>query len=147
MQFIKDGNTLVFKINGETVRIEPWGKNSLRVRSTMLRDFTGCDWALTEKTAECAADVKLYEAEYHGDGWGKCMRQQASITNGRLRAEVNFAGVISFYRDDALILREYFRSYGGTEPVPPFFFCPWKRNRKKPRAQIIRIIAERAGIN
>ncbi|MBR5732064.1 MAG: family 31 glucosidase, partial [Lachnospiraceae bacterium] len=114
MQFIKDGNTLVFKINGETVRIEPWGKNSLRVRSTMLRDFTGCDWALTEKTAECAADVKLYEAEYHGDGWGKCMRQQASITNGRLRAEVNFAGVISFYRDDALILREYFRFYGGT---------------------------------
>ena len=85
MNFINEGNALTFKINGETVRIEPWGKNSLRVRSTMLRDFTGCDWALTEQPGSCAAEVKLYEVEYPGDGWGKCMRQQASITNGRLR--------------------------------------------------------------
>ena len=41
-------------------------------------------------------------------------RETASIVNGRLRAEVNFAGVISFYRDDTLILREYYRSYDGT---------------------------------
>ncbi len=38
----------------------------------------------------------------------------ASITNGRIKAEINYAGVISFYRDDKLFLREYFRSYGGT---------------------------------
>ena len=114
MYFENDSNALVFKQNGETVRIEAWGKNALRVRSTMLRDYTGCDWALTEKPASSEARVEFFDSEYAGDGWGKCTHKHASITNGRIRAEVNFAGVISFYRDDKLILREYFRSYGGT---------------------------------
>lgn len=41
-------------------------------------------------------------------------RELAAIVNGRMKAVVNHAGVISFYRDDTLLLREYFRSYDGT---------------------------------
>ena len=114
MIFENDNNALVFKRNGETVRIEAWGKNSLRVRSTMLRDFAGYDWALTEKPAASAPEVKIFDVEYPTEGWGPFTQTHASITNGRVRAEVNYTGVISFFRDDKLILREYFRYYGGT---------------------------------
>ena len=36
------------------------------------------------------------------------------ITNGRVACEVNVSGVLSFFRDGKLILREHFRSYDGT---------------------------------
>ena len=49
MEFRNDNGALVFKRAGETVRIEAWGENSLRVRATMLPEFTGHDWALSEK--------------------------------------------------------------------------------------------------
>ena len=45
--YVLDGQ-LIAQANGETLRIEPWGKDSLRVRATMLPEFSGKDWALTE---------------------------------------------------------------------------------------------------
>ena len=36
------------------------------------------------------------------------------ITNGRISCEVNCGGVLSFFRDGTLILREHFRNYEGT---------------------------------
>ena len=41
-------------------------------------------------------------------------RQIASVTNGRIRAVVNFRGVMVFYRDGKPFLQEYFREYDGT---------------------------------
>ena len=35
MEFIREGNALLARRGGETVRIEPWGKDSLRVRAWM----------------------------------------------------------------------------------------------------------------
>ena len=32
--FAKDGNCLTYRFDAEKLRIEPWGENSLRVRST-----------------------------------------------------------------------------------------------------------------
>ena len=101
MRFVNDNGALIANTGGETLRIEPWGRDSLRVRSTMRGKFTGNLWALTEEPGSCKAEIKT---ENGG----------AEITNGRIKATVNFAGVISFYRDEKLILREYFRSYGGT---------------------------------
>lgn len=34
--FEKQGNALIFRQDGETVRVEPWQKDSLRVRGTLL---------------------------------------------------------------------------------------------------------------
>nr|WP_297704600.1 TIM-barrel domain-containing protein [uncultured Butyrivibrio sp.] len=107
-------NALCFKRQGETVLIESWGEDSLRVRATMNRQFTGRNWALTEKIKQTKAEVKTYKVPQK-TGEGTIVENEwASITNGRIKAEVNFAGVISFYRDDKLFLREYYRSYGGT---------------------------------
>lgn len=113
MQFIAEQNALICRRQGETLRIEAWGKDALRVRATMepaIRDKNG---ALTEPV-ESEAEVQIgTEPHRVGDGsWDT--RPIASIRCGRIRAVVNFAGVISFYKDDALILREYYRFYDGT---------------------------------
>ncbi len=100
MKFLTNGNALLCLHQGEKLRIEPWGRDSLRVRSTMLPEFSGKEWALTETPEQTEAVISIEE--------------QATITNGRIKATVNHAGVISFYKDDALILREYFRAYDGT---------------------------------
>lgn len=114
MRFEKDNGALVFYHQGETVRIEPWGKDSFRVRSTMLSKFTGNDWALTENLEKCEAEISVTEEDHWvGDGTID-KKETASIQNGRIKAVVNFAGIISFYKDEKLILREYFRSYDGT---------------------------------
>lgn len=114
MVFLQEKNALIAKLNGETLRIEGWGKDSLRVRAVMNDAWSGCDWALTEAPEAADCDIRIGEEDYWiGDGTiGKV--PCAEITNGRIRAKVNFAGVISFLRDRKLILREYFRAYGGT---------------------------------
>lgn len=114
MRFENDNGALVCYKNGEILRIEAWGKDSFRVRSTMLAKFTGDDRALTEIPAKTNATVKI-ELEDHWVGDGTIdKRETAAIVNGRMKAVVNFAGIISFYKDDKLILREYFRMYDGT---------------------------------
>ena len=114
MEFLKEKNALTARRQGETLRIEAWGKDSLRVRAWMYEPGKKHDWALTEPVQETDCTVTLgNDSTWNGEGtfgnqpWGE-------IRNGRIRATVNFAGVISFFRDDKLILREYYRSYGGT---------------------------------
>ncbi|SCX88172.1 alpha-D-xyloside xylohydrolase [Lachnospiraceae bacterium XBB2008] len=114
MRFTKENGILIAQNNGETLRIEAWGKDSLRVRSTMFSEFKNLEWALTEKPDVTDASVEISEEDHWvGDGTID-KRQIASITNGRMKAVVNFAGIISFYRDGELILREYYRQYDGT---------------------------------
>ena len=114
MQFDKENGALVVRHNGETLRIEAWGKDSLRVRATKLWEFTKQDWALIEAVEPQNAVVEINEEE-HWVGDGTIDKKKiASITNGRIRATVNFRGIITFYRDGKQILREYFREYDGT---------------------------------
>ena len=113
MQFENKQNALVFCHNGETVRIEAWGKDALRVRSAMYGKFTSHDWALTEKPGRTRPTVEIGQETFSG-GYGSYPVPTASITNGHIKAVVNFCGIISFYRDEKLILREYYRLYDGT---------------------------------
>ena len=110
MIFQKENSALIARRGGETLRIEAWGKDAFRVRAWMDDNRCPCDWALTE-TPEAAACIVSVGEESTRDGEHlPC----AEIVNGRLRATVNFAGVVSFFRDGKLTLREYFRFYGGT---------------------------------
>ena len=114
MIFTAEKNALVAQKSGETLRIEGWGRDSLRVRAVMYDGWTGHDWALTEKPEASDCTVRIGTVKNpNGDGTFSDV-PCAEIENGRIRATVNFAGVISFYRDGGLILREYYRSYGGT---------------------------------
>ncbi|MCR5249612.1 MAG: family 31 glucosidase [Lachnospiraceae bacterium] len=95
----ENGQALICQEGNETLRIEPWGKNALRVRSTMLPDFSGLKRGLTEDVVQKDARIEIDE-------------KLASITNGRIRAEVNESGIIAFFKDDTRVLYEYNRCYG-----------------------------------
>ena len=114
MIFTNQSGALIARRMGETLRIEPWGPDSLRVRATMQPAIEDQNWALTESVEAIDAKIEIGE-EPHWVGDGTISQVPcAEIANGRIRATVNQAGVISFYRDGNLILREYYRSYGGT---------------------------------
>ena len=101
MEFIQEGKALVCRRLGETLRLEPWGRCALRVRATMAEELEAEPWALTERPEAGTCAVEIGE-----DG--------ARITSGSLRAEVNAFGVLSFFRGEKLLLREYYRNYDGT---------------------------------
>lgn len=104
MIFKQEKTALTFSHQGEKIRIEAWGRDSLRVRSTKNASFTDKDWALTEDVRDCGSDVAIIVND----------NGTASFTNGRIRVDVNEVGILSFYRDGKLFLREYYRSYYGT---------------------------------
>ena len=114
MKFVQENGALLAYHGGETLRIEGWGADSLRVRATCFPEFTKYDWALTEEPEKTQPVIEIGQEDFWvGDG-SIAKQPTASITNGRLKATVNFAGVLTFYRDGKQILREYYRSYGGT---------------------------------
>lgn len=105
MVFTKQRNALYIKHQYEQIRIEPWGKDALRLRATKSMAFTENNWALTEPLSSNGQNTEI-----HIDG-----KESAEITNGRLTIRSNAAGVLSFFRDGKRILREYYRNYFGTE--------------------------------
>ena len=46
MSFINNGTHLVWTGDGESLRIDPWGANSVRVRSTISGHIKDTEWAL-----------------------------------------------------------------------------------------------------
>lgn len=94
----REKNRLIWKMNGETLVIEPWGHNSFRVRSRMMGEILDTDYALLP-VEEVNAQIEISEGK-------------ATITNGKINAVVQEEGwsgncQISFYNDKGdLLLRE-----------------------------------------
>ena len=78
-----DNNILFWRLNGEILKVEPWGPDGARVRATSLSDFPAIPGALLESpaTPDVAAVVQ--------DGKG-------ILTNGKLRAEIWPDGTLHF---------------------------------------------------
>ena len=98
----QEGNALIYENDGELLRIEPWGKNSLRVRSVMQGPICDTDYALIElNEADKAIVPSISVSEY-----------EASITNGKITARIevsnwNHKCVISYYNQNKkLLLKE-----------------------------------------
>ncbi len=105
MYFLKEDQALTGKRQNEILRIEPWGKNALRVRSTLYPGFSDNNWALIPAADEAESPKIVID------------KDKAFIHNGMISACVNAAGVITFYKKKKRILREYYRNYGGTESM------------------------------
>ena len=101
MKFYTEENALIVHSGHETLRIEPWGQDSLRVRATLNPELEPGDWILARPEA-ARADIDL-------EG------PVARITNGHLQARVGEAGVLTFYKDGRQILHEFRRNYNGSE--------------------------------
>ena len=104
--FERKGNALCYRYEAERLVIEPWGKNSLRVRATKLARMDPEDWALLPPQEQSAPVI---EARVDG----------GSITNGKICAEINLIGKLTFYNERGqVLLEEYVRNrkdmFGGT---------------------------------
>lgn len=62
---VVDGTRLLWRDGGETVVVEPWGRDSVRVRATLMGDVRDDDWALLPPAAGHADDARV---EVHDDG-------------------------------------------------------------------------------
>ncbi|MCD8119827.1 MAG: family 31 glucosidase [Lachnospiraceae bacterium] len=124
-----DSMALIGKNENETLRIEPWGQDALRVRATLYPRFTGNDWALS------------WVKPGTGDVSARILPEKAVVCNGKIRAEVTNFGKICFYLRGELpegageeesanppqqraetwepILSEYYRTFGGDNPHTP----------------------------
>ncbi|MFI3238141.1 MAG: glycoside hydrolase family 31 protein [Lachnospiraceae bacterium] len=98
--FLKEANKLVYKYDGQTLWIEPWGVDSLRVRATMKPVMPEQLWALTGEQKECEPSIEIEETT-------------ASITNGKLKAVIYRDGRLDFFNEKGeMVLSEYLRNYG-----------------------------------
>ena len=117
MFFSEENGVLTARSQYETLRIEAWGKDALRVRATQYSGFSGRDWALSESPegGPGKAKVEILEGQKIEMGDVSFVIRQAVVTNGRISVRVNPGGVLFFYRDGELILQEYSRNYMGNE--------------------------------
>ena len=60
MEFFTAGNgKLIFENNGETLQIEAWGENSLRIRSRMMGEILDTDYALLPFNGDVEAEIEI----------------------------------------------------------------------------------------
>ena len=102
IRFFEENGALIARLRNETIRIEGWGKNALRVRTTLLKKMPEDEHALTENVRHNAVVTINNEAE------------TAEIVNGKIKATINLVGILTFYKDDELILQEYYSYYHGS---------------------------------
>ena len=55
------GNRLYWQQDTEKILVEPWGRDSLRVRITRNGEFDSRDWALDEPPEETQAHAEIFE--------------------------------------------------------------------------------------
>jgi len=118
MRIYQDGNRLVIAENKSQVWIEPWGKNSLRVRMTAQPEMDKNDWALTEEVEDCKAEISCEEIDVT-DPWYKSEEyahyhqtaKEWTLKNGKITAKISYEGWISYYNQKGeLLTAEYWRN-------------------------------------
>ncbi|MCR5475165.1 MAG: family 31 glucosidase [Lachnospiraceae bacterium] len=92
-----EGWKLIYRYDSETLTIEPWGNDAVRVRATKCANMPEEDWALTiPQTTD--ADISKDE-------------EGAVLTNGRIKVCLTGGGKITvFGPQDKKVLEEYHRN-------------------------------------
>jgi len=114
-------NKIHFTMFGETLVVEAWGKDALRVRATKLREFCADDWALLPakpgdvkisvagKTQSGNTLSQAESAVAGADDWSLVgasaeAKGGAVIANGKIRCHVGDEGELTFYGKNGEIL-------------------------------------------
>lgn len=93
-----DEDKLVFRFDDQKTWIEPWGDNAFRIRACKTKDMPTEDWALLEKPST-KLNVVLPKN-----------KEDATITNGKIKATVSHRGKIIIYNDKGdKLMEEYAR--------------------------------------
>lgn len=96
MIFEKKQNVLIAKHQNETIMVEAWGNNSLRIRATQFPAFSNDNKALDY--VKSSSDITILDTK-------------AVITNGALSCEIYKHGGMAFFKNGKHILREYYRDF------------------------------------
>lgn len=117
MKFVQVGNRLVGKAGSETIWIEAWGENSLRVRMTREANMDTNNWALIDEPKATSVKISIEDIELV-EPWiaeneranAVQIRQKAKLINGEITAFVNAEGWITFANSKGeILLEEYWR--------------------------------------
>lgn len=96
--FRNEDGILKYHYDAEEVWIEPWGKNSFRIRATKNAEMLDTAWALTQDKGKSNAIIEIGE-------------DRAEIQNGKIKAGITKYGKLTFYRQDgSVLLDEYLRN-------------------------------------
>lgn len=97
--FYLENTRLIYKFDAETMVIEAWGHDSLRVRAIKQAEMPAADWALMEPV-EALPDVQI-----------EIYDEYATIQNGKIKASVDACGKLTFQNQEGkVLLEEYVRS-------------------------------------
>lgn len=101
--FSRQGNQLIWQGNGETLCLDPWGHDSLRVRSAMMGEVLDTDYALLTRELQ-GAEIVIEDNE-------------AFIRNGKIKAVLKFNVWtrncrISFFDQEGRLLLQELDSHG-----------------------------------
>ena len=97
--FLKERDRLIRKFDNETIWIESWGDNSLRVRATLLPEMPDNKWALLDRQEKENDNLKI-----------EIKNNEALIKNGNISSTFTSRGTIIFRNQkDEVILEEYIR--------------------------------------
>ena len=97
--FEEKDHALFYRYDAERVIVEPWGKNSLRVRASKMPEMPDELWALDGKP-EGREEARIVIHDF-----------SAEIVNGNIKAVVNNIGKLTFYNQKGeVLLEEYVRN-------------------------------------
>ncbi len=108
---VKDGNALLYSFDHENVRIEPWGRDALRVRVTRNAQFQDETWALLPEEP-LQGEIDICEVEPRpSEGMIRMYANSGpffvgSIRNGKITGKINEYGCLSFFDEVGNVLLE-----------------------------------------
>ncbi|CAG7950164.1 unnamed protein product [Penicillium nalgiovense] len=93
-----EDDKLVFRFDDHILWVQPWGENAFRVRATKQASIPTEDWALSSKPSSPSPSIEI------------SADQEATITNGGIKATVSRRGKIIIYDSKGnKLLEEYAR--------------------------------------
>ena len=118
MHIYQEKNRIIIGDGKSSVWVEPWGKNSIRVRMTAVPQMDDNDWALTEPVEEVTPQITFETKDvtdpwYQGEEWAKYHRTGTFVTlvNGKITVKISDEGWLSFYNQKGeLLTEEYWRN-------------------------------------
>ena len=118
MHIYQEKNKIVIAEGKSQVWVEPWGRNSVRVRMTAQPVMDGNDWALTEPVEAVTPEITFETVDvtdpwYQGEEWAKYHQTGTRVTmvNGKITVKISHEGWISFYNQKGeLLTEEYWRN-------------------------------------
>ncbi|PLR38407.1 family 31 glucosidase [Chimaeribacter coloradensis] len=100
MSLLTQENRILWQFDNQTLVVEPWGRNSLRVRATCQPALEDERWALLPPDAAEGVTVKEQDGTL-------------TLRNGKVKAVLNSQGRLAFYNQrDELVLEEFWRQRG-----------------------------------